>query len=149
MNVYEIYLFDICWMWCMLNGTFVTIKFIDISLWWKIHPQCYEGHGGGKGYAKFVIVASTWWVDTFQTLCIIHFYTWWKKSFLELLTPTRYAYTFKKTCEKWKTNWIKKPWHACDGPTDPSCLCEVFDDASYPKACHPCPKGREDFSKAL
>jgi hypothetical protein len=22
-------------------------------------------------------------------------------------------------------------------------------DASYPKACHPCPKAREDFSKAL
>jgi len=71
-----------------------------------------------------------------------------KKSFLGLLTPTRYAYTFKKTCEKWKNNWLKKPWHACDGPTNPSCLCEAF-DPSYPKACHPCPKGREDFSKAL
>lgn len=109
MNVYKIYLFDICWMWCMLNGIFVTIKFIDISLWWKIYPQCYEGHGGGKGYAKFVSVASTWWVNIFQTLCTICFYTWWKKSFLELLTPTWYAYTLKKTCEKWKTNWIKKP----------------------------------------
>jgi len=64
------------------------------------------------------------------------------------LTPTRYAYTFKKTCEKWKNNWFKKPWHACDGPTNPSCLCEAF-DPSYPKACHPGPKGREDFSMAL
>jgi hypothetical protein len=71
-----------------------------------------------------------------------------KKSFLELLTPTRYAYTFKKTCKKWKTNCIKKPWHACDGPTNPSCLCEAF-DASCPKACHPCPKEKEDFSKPL
>ncbi len=82
MNVYKLYLFDICWMWCMLNGTFVTRKFIDISLWWKIQPQCYERHGGGKGYAKFVIVASTWRVNIFQSLCTIHFYTWWKNHFL-------------------------------------------------------------------
>jgi len=65
------------------------------------------------------------------------------------LTPTRYAYTFKKKSEKWKTNWIEKPSHARDGPTNPSCLCEEAFDASCPKACHPCPKDREDFSKAL
>jgi hypothetical protein len=105
---------------------------------WRMQGLCQICNGGNNLVGRHI---SNLMHCTFSHMMKKnHFLSFWPQPDMVILS--------KKTCEKWKTNWIKKPWHACDGPTNPLFLCEAF-ASSCPKACHPCPKGKEDFSKAL